>query len=845
MNSFHTVAVPHKDILEGRLTMDVFAADLGDVFNKRGTDEYKNADTFFDKTYLTEGLDNLLSIVQQRLDGKGGDPVIQLQTPFGGGKTHALIAMYHRAHSWNTKTAVAVGTALSTEQTLWGLLEHQLTGQTTKLTGQVAPGKDALRPLLEQNQPLLILMDEILEYVTRAAGVKVGETTLAAQTIAFMHEFTELVSSLEKVALVITLPSSVLEHYDQSAELLYQRLQKVTGRVEKIYTPVQDFEITKIIRKRLFSQIDHENIDKIVKQFVNYAENEDILPENTQPSEYRHQFTESYPFLPEVVDVLYHRWGSYPEFQRTRGVLRLLSLIIHHARETDKPYISLSDFDLRHQNLRQELLKHIGQEFNSVIDMDVAGKNPNAKKIDISLRDAYKGLKLGSRTAAAIFLYSFSGGHEQGADLKDIKRTATTLQNPSAIISEVVNQLENKLFYLQSAAGKYYFSSQANLNRILITEKSNIHEYQLNELQYELLRKNIQGQTFKTYLWENDPSQIADTEELKLIILENEDKTAMQEILTQKGQTPRVYRNTILFLYPLEIEKINLEETLRQKIAYTNIDKATHLKLSPEQTQTVKNQLKNLQLSLNQSIHRSYRIVALPARDGIKKIDLGVPTYASTSPLDLEIYQRMRKESEILETIAPIVIKEKYLFRKEYVFTEQLYFSSLKTPGETRFVNRTGLENAIMEGVRKGIFGLGEIENNQPICRYFNEDCTIAFSGSEIIIREQICSRQKKEEEYPPLKSGVSIVHEPGAGYQAEPPAEPPQYKDIKERLRLKFQIPKGKVSNMMGILNFIQSKFQVLEIELSASDGSLTRQDYEDKILEAFSQSGIELKEE
>ncbi len=96
MKPFHTIAVPHKDILEGRLTMDVFAADLWEVCKNRGHDEYKDAETFFRKTYLTKGLENLLTIVEKRLCGKGSDPVIQIQTPFGGGKTHALIAMYHK-----------------------------------------------------------------------------------------------------------------------------------------------------------------------------------------------------------------------------------------------------------------------------------------------------------------------------------------------------------------------------------------------------------------------------------------------------------------------------------------------------------------------------------------------------------------------------------------------------------------------------------------------------------------------------------------------------------------------------------------------------------------------------
>ncbi|MCK5722645.1 MAG: ATP-binding protein, partial [Gammaproteobacteria bacterium] len=128
MKPFHTIAVPHKDILEGRLTMDVFAADLWEVYRNRGPDEYKDAETFFIKTYQTQGLENLLNVVEKRLLGEGGNSVIQIQTPFGGGKTHALIAMYHKATEWDAKRIVMVGTALGTDDTLWGLMEKQLTG---------------------------------------------------------------------------------------------------------------------------------------------------------------------------------------------------------------------------------------------------------------------------------------------------------------------------------------------------------------------------------------------------------------------------------------------------------------------------------------------------------------------------------------------------------------------------------------------------------------------------------------------------------------------------------------------------------------------------------------------
>src|SRR5258707_645285 len=124
MTAFHTIAIPHDDILAGRLTMDIFAADLWEVFQRRGPEEYRLPAQFFQKTYQPEGLANLMSIVHRRLKGQGGEPVLQIQPPFGGGKTHALIAIYHQAGTWEAKRVVIVGTAMSPTDTLWGMLEE-------------------------------------------------------------------------------------------------------------------------------------------------------------------------------------------------------------------------------------------------------------------------------------------------------------------------------------------------------------------------------------------------------------------------------------------------------------------------------------------------------------------------------------------------------------------------------------------------------------------------------------------------------------------------------------------------------------------------------------------------
>jgi len=538
--AFHIIAIPHRDILDGRLTMDVFAADLWEVCQNRGPDEYKDAAIFFKKTYMTEGLNNLLDIVEKRLLGKGGDPVIQIQTPFGGGKTHALIAMYHKIAEWNAQKAVIVGTALSTSETLWAVIEKQLTGEVNRLTGQVSPGKEALRGLFSENQPVLILIDELLQYITRAAGVKIAESTLAAQTVAFIHEVTEVASTLEKVSLVITLPSSMPERYDEAAERLYQQLQKVAGRIEKIYTPVQENEITKIIRRRLFSDITEDEVGKAVSSFMRYAEKEGILPVGTLATEYRDRFLDSYPFMPEVVDVFYHRWGSFPTFQRTRGVLRLLSLVIYSLKTKNKPYISLADFDLSNQDIRQELLKHIGPEYNGVIGNDITDWDAGSQKVDISLGSAYQGLSLGTRSAATMFLYSFSGGIERGATLGEIKRSATIIENPASVVAEATEQLKGKLFFLQNIGDRYFFSNQPNLNRILLTNMENVKDEKVVETEQELLKGNIAGGKLRVFIWEDNANNIPDSEELKLVILKTDSKAAIKNILTSKGQTPRV-----------------------------------------------------------------------------------------------------------------------------------------------------------------------------------------------------------------------------------------------------------------------------------------------------------------
>lgn len=271
MKPFHTIAIPHKDILEGRLTMDVFAADLWDVCQNRGSDEYKDAETFFRKTYLTQGLEDIIAIVEKRLHGGGGDPVMQIQTPFGGGKTHTLIAMYHKAKEWEVRSVIAVGEKLRTGskpedfETPWSVMEEQLSGGR-QFSSVIPPGGEQIRSFLQKHAPVLILMDEFIPYLNTADAVSVERSTLTTLVLTFLHNLSNIASQMKDVSFVFTTTPSNPYNKTERGEEIVSQLQNITARREIIKSPVQDHEITSIIRRRLFSDIDDDGVKRHLLQ---------------------------------------------------------------------------------------------------------------------------------------------------------------------------------------------------------------------------------------------------------------------------------------------------------------------------------------------------------------------------------------------------------------------------------------------------------------------------------------------------------------------------------------------------------------------------------------------------
>jgi len=831
MKPFSTISIPHKDILEGKLTMDVFAAKLWEVFKKRAIEEYQDPDVFFQKTYLTNGLKNLLDMAEKRLKGKGGNSVIQLQTPFGGGKTHSLIALYHKAKEWKTNAVVIVGDVLDSKDTLiWEEMERQLTGKVSNLKGNTSPGGEKLRELFSSHQPLLILMDEILDYAIKASGIKVGDSTQASQMMAFMRSLTDMVGTLDKTLLVLTYPSGT--HYDETGQKLLDQLQERSGRVEKLFTPVEGEEISSVIRRRLFSSVDEAKAKNVIDKFLDYAEKEKILPKDLGRVGYRKIFLNSYPFQPEVIDTLHQRWGSFYEFGKTRGVLRLLSLVIYSLKEANIPYIRLADFHLGNEEIKREFMRCLGTEYDSVIAADITSHNAGAKKVDKSLGDAYIPFSFGTKTATTIFLQSFSGGPEKGTTENEVKLSAVDISTPSSIVAEAILKLKDNLFYLSDK--ELRFTNKPNLNRILLDKMANVSGSEIETEEKTILSSNLGKDHFEVFVWPLNPKDVPNTKNLKLVVMREPDEKKCKEFLEKCGDRPRIYPNVLIFLCPLHSERMSFEDFIRRKFSWQMIERDESLALSADQRKDAKSKVKQVEGELRNKIRSLYRLIILPSKKGLKEIDLGIPAFGEELTITREVFERLRSEQEVLPTLSPLSIKEKYLKGKEFVETAKILESFFTTPGEMRIVSEEVLKNAVRQGVKDGLFGIGNVENQQPVPRHFKEDFSPELVDGEVLIEPKLCKLTEQavpEEELEEEEEAVPEKKEKG------------KY----NRVHLVLDIPPGKLSEIVRTITYLKTQFADIDVrmELTAGKGKITASDYEDKIKEAISQAGIRVEKE
>jgi len=407
----------------------------------------------------------------------------------------------------------------------------------------------------------------------------------------------------------------------------------------------------------------------------------------------------------------------------------------------------------------------------------------------------------------------------------------------------VIGNLKEKLFYLSDEG--LYFTNQPNLNRMIIAREENISDNSIYEEERRVMDTHIsKSPKFRLYVHPKFSKDIPDTPELKLIIL-NKGKPD-KEFLEKYSESPRVYRNTLIFLCVDESQKESFYLYLRKLLALKSIDEDKELKLTEGQRKEVKNKLKSYERREYEELRRLYRKLFLPVKDGYKEIDMGLPTFGE-SLLDKEIYEYLKTQGEVIEKIAPKVIRDKYMLDKDYIEIKKLYDAFLKTPGEIRLNSEKGFVESIKDGVKNGLFGFGYISGDEIECKYINGIPTVNLVDEEVIIKPELCIKGIKEEGEKEREiyqqkgiEEVSMIKEAKAGTKE---FEKEKY----SKISLILKVPVGQISTIAKIVNYLKNKFNqcTIEITIHASNGEIRITEYEDKVMEALTQGDIEIEEE
>lgn len=435
------VAPPHPDVTNARFVEAEFAADLTTVARGEAADTYQDPKEFFRVTYMTDGLRHVLLGAIERLSGAGGEPVIGLQTAFGGGKTHTILALYHLASapkpetlpgldavfqaagvptlSLKTKPIVFVGTASGANQpmlvegkrkahTLWGMIAVKLGGweayETIRRSDEerTNPGSIALIEILKKGGPCLILLDEVAAYARNLEGVPFEAY------VSFFQSLTEAAKAVPGVLVVGSLPESASEVGERGAAALVQ-LEKVFGRVQSAWTPATGIETFEIIRRRLFQELGEDGEkarDQAIKAFASYYRNNaGEFPAEVREKAYEEQIRAAYPVHPELFRMFQTDWGGLEKFQRTRGVLKMMAQIVFRLWRDEHyaPMILPGSVPLADDKVRTNALVPLSPQYGAVLDKEVAGDLARPAQIE-ARSPSLAHNKAATRAATALFI---------------------------------------------------------------------------------------------------------------------------------------------------------------------------------------------------------------------------------------------------------------------------------------------------------------------------------------------------------------------------------------------------------------------------------------------------------
>lgn len=679
LKPWREVAKPHADVLEGTFLQSEFAADLSAVHAGNASPEYQEAPRFFSRTFITEGMRRLLLQVLQRLAGKGGEPVVQLQTAFGGGKTHSMLAVYHLARGDaprsalpgipglldeaglldvpQARVAVLDGNALAPGQpwcrgpqaihTLWGELAWQLGGEEgyalVEASDQrgTSPGKEVLKDLLERYAPCVVLIDELVAYIRQFASAASLSGGTLGSNLSFVQALTEAAKLVPKAMVLATLPESEGEA-GGGVETL-RSLEKLFGRLQALWRPVAAEEAFEIVRRRLFEPLeDHRGRDAVCEAFTElYKAEGGRLPTETQEVRYRDRLLSAYPIHPEVFDRLYEDWSSLEGFQRTRGVLKLMAKVIYRLWKDDNRDLLIlpGSLPLYDGNTRNELLYHLPPGWDPVVHRDIDGENSEPAELDTE-EVRFGALKAARCVARTLFLGSAPASVATRRGNRGLTRSRVLLGclqpgQSAATYLDALNRLSDRLHYLNASGEahqdttRFWFDTRANLRREMEERQGRFGEDEITARIARVLGKVVSGGDLFEGVHVFTPSgDVPDDGFLRLVVLppkkvfaRGDDRLAREalfEVMKNAGAKPRFRRNRLLFLAADYSTVPRLFDGARRVLAWNSIAEDVQegrLNIDLASNSQIKKEQKTAEDVLLRVAQECYRWLLCPTQD--------------------------------------------------------------------------------------------------------------------------------------------------------------------------------------------------------------------------------------
>ena len=676
------VATPHADVASGQYQQAEFAADLWQVHVGESAAEYGNPHEFFRRTFLTESLKELLKVAVRRLDGRGGDAVVDLRTTFGGGKTHSMLALYHLFSGTppqelagvedvlakagtdavgTPKRVVLVGTKISpgspsrkhdgTEvRTLWGELAWQLGGaEAFALVRQdderaTNPG-EALHTLLNRYGPCLILIDEWVAYARQLHDEGDLPGGSFETQFTFAQTLTEAVDASQNCFLVVSLPAS--DKGDERSQgddvevggirgrAALQRLDNVLNRNALNWKPASAEEGFEIVRRRLFEPLAgadaYKQRDVTARAFADlYRSQRQEFPAACREPDYERRIQAAFPIHPEIFERLYSDWSTLAKFQRTRGVLRLMAAVIHSLWESgDRNALILpSTLPIDDPRVQNELTRYLADNWTPVIETDVDGTNSLPLRIDADVPGLGK-LSATRRVARTVYLGSAptKAMAQRGIEDARIKLGCAAPGESPATFGDALRRLAARATYLYQDGARVWYDTQPTVTK-LAEDRAVELSRQPDKVALELERRlkdalGTRGDFERIHPLPQTSADVPDDYDARLVVLSaehpyaKEDRNPAQEaartILETRGNAPRLFRNTLVFLAADKVRYQDLDDALRRHLAWQSIlEEKVELNLDPHQAKQAEVQLKAADDTVAARLPETYQWVLAP-----------------------------------------------------------------------------------------------------------------------------------------------------------------------------------------------------------------------------------------